>query len=150
MRYTDLKYYGLDRAKHVTLYTEHKRLLRTSYFKIPAQIPPLSYSEVKQCLVDFLKRTAIVLQDLHSHGFAHFDVRVPNVCFSKEDESDKYFVKLIDLDRCVSTEDEPPDTSTYGGAEMNRYPDVLLIGAANVRLETAWLTCSQNYPCQSP
>ncbi len=39
------------------------------------------------------------LQNLHLDlGFAHMDVRLPNICFEKS--NGKYIVKLIDFDRC--------------------------------------------------
>ena len=44
-------------------------------------------------------RTAEALQELHGFGYAHLDVRVPNICFSKEkNRNGEYDVKLIDLD----------------------------------------------------
>ena len=89
------------------------------FFKIPAQLPPLTYDEVKKCLPDFLKKTATALQELHACGFAHLDVRLPNICFAQEDHN-RFFVKLIDLDRCSRihfTED-----LSYGDCEMYTYP----------------------------
>ena len=45
--------------------------------------------------------TATALEELHNFGFAHLDVRIPNICFAKEG-TDQYIVKLIDLDRCAT------------------------------------------------
>ena len=54
------------------------------------------------CLIDFMVRTASALQELHGFGYAHLDVRIPNICFSQEKNAEgECDVKLIDLDRCV-------------------------------------------------
>ena len=55
--------------------------------------------------------TAIALEELHRFGFAHLDVRIPNICFARN--GDDYVVKLIDLDRCVK--DRKSDLSGYKG-----------------------------------
>ena len=70
------------------------------FYSFPAQLPPLSTAEVSMCLIDFMVRTALALQELHGFGYAHLDVRIPNICFSKEKnaEGEYYDVKLIDLD----------------------------------------------------
>ena len=40
---------------------------------------------------------------MHEYGFAHLDVRIPNICFSRELNLDgEYDVKLVDLDRSKS------------------------------------------------
>lgn len=84
--------------KHITFHCDVKPLGRVLFYKFPAHLPPLHKHEVEKCLLDFMTRTATALEELHGIGFAHLDVRVPNICFAKE--GSKYIVKLIDLDRC--------------------------------------------------
>ena len=44
------------------------------------QMPPLTKFEAKECLCDLLTQTAIALLELHTIGYAHLDVRLPNIC----------------------------------------------------------------------
>ena len=67
---------------------------------------------------DYMTMTAMALNELHDNGFAHLDVRIPNICFAK-DYDGKYMVKLIDLDRCKYAKDRTG--SSYEG-EMYRAP----------------------------
>ena len=67
-------------------------------FKVPAQLPPLTPDQLKRCIPDFLTKTATALEELRGLGFAHLDVRLPNICFALH--NGHYIVKLIDLDRC--------------------------------------------------
>ena len=69
---------------------------------IPKETPPLTKSEAEQCLYDLITKTATALQELHSLGYAHLDVRLPNICFAANGSD--YHVKLIDLDRAISIE----------------------------------------------
>ena len=95
--------YEMSNPQHIVLFSEKKSIRLLSFLSFPAQLPPLSRSEVSTCLIDFMVRTASALQELHGYGFAHLDVRIPNICFSKERNSDgRYDVKLIDLDRSTS------------------------------------------------
>ena len=67
-------------------------------------------------------RTTLALQELHGFGYAHLDVRIPNICFSQEKNAkDEYDVKLIDLDRCVKVTDR--DFSGYVGEMYRILPD---------------------------
>ena len=90
-----------------------------NFFIFPAQLPPLTEDEAKCCLYDILTTTATALQELHSLGFAHLDVRLPNICFAMGNS--EFIVKLIDLDRVV----EITDISAVGGyyGEMYKAPD---------------------------
>ena len=102
--------------KHITLYSEHVLIMKQRFFVFEAQIPPLSKDAVAKCLLDFMKKTATALEELHSFGFAHLDVRIPNICFALDGDNE-YIVKLIDLERCC--EITCCDLSCYKG-EMYR------------------------------
>jgi len=98
--------------KHITFYCDVKQLVGgVIFFKFPAHLPPLHKHKVEKCLLDFMTRTATALEELHSIGVAHLDVRVPNICFAREEG--KYIVKLIDLDRCK--DDTVQDLYGYTG-----------------------------------
>ena len=67
-------------------------------------------------------RTALALQELHGFGYAHLDVRIPNICFSKGKNAEgEYDVKLIDFDHCVDITE--CDVSGYVGEMYRRLPD---------------------------
>ena len=105
-------------VKHVTLYSDRLWIHHSLFYRYPAQLPPLPKDEVAQCLFDYMTMTAIALTELHDNGFAHLDVRIPNICFAK-DYDGKYMVKLIDLDRCKNV--TATTGSSYEG-EMYRAP----------------------------
>ena len=107
-------------VKYVTLYSDRLWIFRrVPFYRYPAQLPPLPKDEVAQCLFDYMTMTAIALSELHDNGVAHLDVRIPNICFTK-DYDGKYMVKLIDLDRCKYV--TATTGSSYEG-EMYRAPD---------------------------
>ena len=56
---------------------------------------PLTFKEAGECLQDFVSSLMKALKELHSFGLAHYDVRLPNICFNKS-----YEAVLIDLDFC--------------------------------------------------
>ena len=104
--------------RHILLHSSVE--LDPEFFSFPVQLPPLTKAEVSMCLIDFMVRTASALEILHGFGYAHLDVRIPNICFSKEKNAKgEYEVKLIDLDRCVTL--PPCDLCGYDG-EMYRCP----------------------------
>ena len=54
----------------------------------------LTHSAVKECLFYLVQKIHTALQEFHGLGFAHYDVRLPNII------DDNYNAVLIDLDRC--------------------------------------------------
>ena len=89
------------KPKHMTLpsgTTLHEGLM---FYVFPSKIPPLTKSEAEQCLCDLITKTATALQELHNLGYAHLDVRLPNICFTASNRADND-VTLIDLDRVIS------------------------------------------------
>ena len=77
-------------------------------FNFLQPFPPLSASEARECLVPLLKSTKEAIDQLHSFDFAHLDIRLPNICFRKN--NGEVFAVLIDFE-CVeeylSSEDIP-------------------------------------------
>ena len=55
---------------------------------------PLSCTEARLCLCDFIQEVSQAISVLHGIGFAHQDIRLPNICFSCD-----FHPVLIDLDR---------------------------------------------------
>ena len=76
--------------------------LHSAFFRNKRFLSPLSSDQVTQCLEDFVRNTAIAIKELHDHGVAHLDIRLPNICFVNE--KSKFRVMLIDLDRSRPSE----------------------------------------------
>ena len=64
---------------------------------------PLSVSEAKYCLWSLIAGIREALDELHSFGLSHNDVRLPNICFNSS-----YQVVLIDMDRCYQCDEYHP------------------------------------------
>ena len=112
----------ISNPRHIVLFSERTWIWPMLFFSFPAQLPPLSRSEISTCLIDLLVRTALALQELHEYGFAHLDVRIPNICFSKERNLDsEYDVKLIDLNRSASISAD--DMECYPGEMYSNSQD---------------------------
>lgn len=88
-------------------------------FKLPSLIPTLTFSEVEQCLYNFVRLTGDAIEAVHKLNIAHMDIRVPNVCFGYNDRNQLIAV-LIDFDRMTSII-EVADPNFDG--EMYRIPD---------------------------
>lgn len=59
----------------------------THFFEYPYILPPLLREEARTCLGTFVQSVIEALQELHKvTGCAHLDVRLENICFSKEYE----------------------------------------------------------------
>ncbi len=58
---------------------------------------PLTFEEARACLQGFVSSLMKALEELHSFGLAHYDIRLPNICFNES-----YEAVLIDLDFCQS------------------------------------------------
>ena len=102
--------------KHTLLPISSSRHGHLRFYMFEKQIPPLTKFEAKECLCDLLTQTAIALLELHTIGYAHLDVRLPNICFSTD-----YTVKLIDLDRAAEIEISNGSVGIYVG-EMYKTP----------------------------
>ena len=67
--------------------------------------------EAKKCLIDFVPHVRESLIQLHNLGYAHLDVRLPNICFTPNGD-----VRLIDFDRIQRVFAPPP--FKYSGSFM--------------------------------
>ena len=67
--------------------------------------------EARRCLIDFVPRVRESLIQLHNLGYAHLDVRLPNICFTPDGD-----VRLIDFDRIQPVFDSSPPE--YSGSFM--------------------------------
>ena len=94
---------------------EHTRDART-FFVYEGLQAPLCRERAKECLVPLLQGVKTALDELHRHGYAHMDVRLPNICFTRSGR-----VMLIDLDRCERSLDVVKADSLYG-SDMYRAP----------------------------
>ena len=70
-----------------------------TFFKYEAvHYDPLDEDEALSCLFSLVKEVATTIEALHRLGFAHQDVRLPNICFSSQ-----FKPVLIDIDRmCIN------------------------------------------------
>ncbi len=86
---------------------------------------PLTFEEARVCLRGFVSSLMKAVEELHSFGLAHYDVRLPNICFNES-----YEAVLIDLDFCQSVTEEyslesclywqdPSCTSQFNASPLN-------------------------------
>ena len=86
---------------HLTISPETMYTTRIIVYRYPkVKFSPLDVKNASKCLKDLVKSTKAALDQLHALGFAHNDIRLPNICFDTE-----YRAVLIDLDRVTSRED---------------------------------------------
>ena len=70
-----------------------------NFFVFPLLHPPLDILTIQQCFTSFAFSTMNALDELHRIGFAHLDVRTPNICFKQVDHD--WHAVLIDLDTAI-------------------------------------------------
>lgn len=99
MKYVSM---GFKKNEHVASYSLEKdsRIL----FVTHALIPHLDLVEAGTCLFDFARLVKESLDAFHKMGYAHLDVRLPNICFNTTSNGQLIAV-LIDLDRAVDSEE---------------------------------------------
>ena len=56
-------------------------------------------ASIRQCFSSFAVSTLHALDELHGIGYAHLDVRTPNICFKQVDH--EWQAVLIDIDTAV-------------------------------------------------
>ena len=106
----------LSATEGIVLPTSHlyKNL---EFFLFDAQDePPLTRDDAANCLGDLVQQVAAVLERMHELGWAHLDVRLPNICFTQDG-----CVRLIDLDRVHHLYDDCLDE--YRGSFLYQLPD---------------------------
>ena len=91
---------------------EHKHL----FFYPKVAYCPLTPEKAGQCLEELITKIEVALNQLHSFGFSHNDVRLPNVCFDND-----YNAVLIDIDSCEDVRECPPTLSTALTGESCMY-----------------------------
>ena len=77
----------------IELKVKYLPLYYFEYLAIPHN--PLSVEEAKKCLGNLVGKLVPAIRDLHLAGWAHQDIRLPNICFG-----DSFEPIFIDLDRC--------------------------------------------------
>ena len=97
----------IESIKHLLLPNEvidDRCLLIFRFDSQPYQ--PLDREEASNCLKDFVIQAKRALDELHKFGYAHYDVRLLNFCYSREFEA-----MLIDFDRAIPNTPKPPSLS---------------------------------------
>ena len=72
---------------------------------------PMDPDEAKMCLKELVSKVAIAIVNLHSHGWAHQDIRLENICFTNEQQP-----IFINLDQVCAINGSPviyPDSCMY-------------------------------------
>ena len=96
--------FSMARSDQLVTAFGYFRLGNAFFYVFPTVLRPLTYEEAKACLLPLLEGTKQALEELHSLGFAHLDVRLDNICLKLKDS--KMMVVLIDFDfvqeRCTS------------------------------------------------
>ena len=69
------------------------------FFSFPLLHPPLGCKFSSKCFCSFAISTLRALEALHEVGYAHLDIRIPNICFKKVNH--EWHAVLIDLDNAV-------------------------------------------------
>ena len=72
---------------------------RTRFFTFPYLYEPLDILSIQDCFKWFARSVLLALEELHEIGYAHLDVRPPNICFRHV--TDDWEAVLIDLDRAI-------------------------------------------------
>ena len=115
----------------------NERVYVTTYNRITYD--PLTPEEAKFCLFHLMNEIKLALDELHGYGFAHNDVRLPNVCFG-----DSYEAVLIDLDMSSA----PKRSTPLGTSCMYRKPPGATAWEARTSdlVQLGWLAA---YVCDS-
>ena len=92
----------------VNISNEPKRINRAVFFFSYSKVAynPICRSLARQCCYHITIGIRKALQELHSYGFAHMDVRLPNICFDAN-----YCPVLIDLTNCLYLDTREGPTS---------------------------------------
>lgn len=93
---------------------QHKQVsfplgLMGGFFSFPLLHPPLDISSARKCFSSFAISTLRALEALHEAGFAHLDVRLPNICF--KEVNCEWHAVLIDIDHAMEI-GRPPQCSS--------------------------------------
>ena len=89
---------------------------RLMFFVFDAQDEhPLNHDEAKECIGDLVDQVVTALKQLHGIRWAHLDVRLPNICFTRNGN-----VRLIDLDR---VNHKKADLTEYGKSFFYEIPE---------------------------
>ena len=99
---------------------------------------PLTAEDAGKCLYTLLMKINTALEQLHRFGFAHNDVRLENICFSKELNA-----VLIDLERCTRLDiDSVHPLFGASSSCMYQFPrgaDYSFTGRKSDYLQLGWL-----------
>ena len=94
--------------RHLVLPNEVIVLRSLPIFRFDSQpYQPLDRGEASKCLKDFVTQAKRALEELHQFGYVHFDVRLPNFCYSRDFEA-----MLIDFDRAIPVT-LPPSSDVF-------------------------------------
>ena len=90
-------------------------MLSLPFFEFPLMTEPLSLEDARKCYRSFACSVHDAISEFHTDGYAHLDIRLPNVCFAYNFETLEWYAVLIDLDRSKFIND---CTFSYGCSVM--------------------------------
>ena len=94
---------------------------RTHFQVFPTVLRPLTNEKAKPCLLHLVEDVKMALEELHSLGYAHLDVRLDNICLKKT--QDGLMAVLIDFDFTMETEQAMEKRGLVRRSNMYRIPD---------------------------
>ena len=87
----------LSRIDHLSLPINSVRVYGAEFFQFESHPYQLrDPKQLRKCMFKFVQQARDALRSLHNLGYAHTDVRLHNICFSKD-----YVLKPIDFDDVV-------------------------------------------------
>ena len=102
---------GKESPASVCFPTSSEEIKFMRFFEYPLY---KSYDEVRQNgLVTFFKQVSKAVDELHSLGLCHLDIRIDNICFAADGTA-----VLIDLDRSVPANIPIAELRDYGNSTM--------------------------------
>ena len=100
------KHHENPQINHLSLPIDVVRVYGAHFFQFESHPYQLrDPKQLRKCLLEFVQQARDGLRSLHILGYAHTDVRLPNICFSKG-----FVLKLIDFDDVVYNKRQMPFT----------------------------------------
>eukprot|EP00731_Ephydatia_muelleri_P000360 Em0001g360a len=94
----------------------------TEFFVFEGLLPPKSRQNAKACLVPLLDSVKVAIDELHQNDIAHLDIRLPNICFRKDD-LDYHNMDKMDIKKLQGENEECVDLCKELFAFINDLPE---------------------------
>lgn len=98
---------------------------------------PLTVEEAKLCLQGLVKAVGLAMCEMHENGFAHNDIRLPNICFDED-----FKVKFIDVDRATTLKQR----YTYEAKMGCMYDNIKGTSSDVAMVQLGWMVAAVVHP----